>query len=76
MGDALYTKVNDGRYIFNAQLLQEEIAVLKSLKASFLLVSHFDGLIRRKEDVIAELETIFKRREQHCPEIKIETAAE
>lgn len=76
VGDALYSKVRDGCYIFNAQLLQEEIAFLKSLKASFLLVSHFGGLIRRKDDVIAELEMIQKMRERNNSEIKIKIDTE
>lgn len=71
VGDALYSKVKDGYYIYNTQLLREEIAVLKNLHASLLLVSHFNGLIRRKEDVITELEAIYKKREQSGPEIRI-----
>ena len=74
VGDALYSKVKDGYYIYNTQLLREEIAVLKNLNASLLLVSHYKGLIRKKEDVIAELEAIYNQREQNSPEIKIRIA--
>lgn len=76
VGDALYSKVRDGYYIYNAQLLQEEIAVLKSLNATFLLVSHFKGFIRRKEDVIAELEMIYEMREKNDAEVKVKIATE
>lgn len=71
VGDALYSKARDGYFIYNVQLLQKEIAVLKSLNASYLLVSHFKGFIRKKEDVIAELEMIYKMREKNAAEIKV-----
>ena len=76
VGDALYSKVRDGCYIYDARLLQEEIAVLKKLNATFLLVSHFEGFIRRKEDVIAELEMIYEMREQNDTEIKVKIDTE
>jgi glyoxylase-like metal-dependent hydrolase (beta-lactamase superfamily II) len=76
VGDALYSKVRDGCYIYDARILQEEIAVLKKLNATFLLVSHFEGFIRRKEDVIAELEMIYEMREQNDTEIKVKIDTE
>lgn len=71
VGDALYSKSKNGCYIYNAQLLKEEIAVLKSLKATILLVSHFPGLVRRKDEVIAELEEIYAMRTPNNMEIKV-----
>lgn len=71
VGDALYSRFRDGCYIFNAQLVQEEIAVLKKLKAPYLLVSHFGGLIRPRKAVIAELEEVYALRVRNCAEIKI-----
>lgn len=71
VGDALYSKFRDGCYIFNAQLVKEEIAVLKKLNAPHLLVSHFDGLIRPREAVIAELEEVYALRTPNCAEIRI-----
>lgn len=71
VGDALYCKVKDDNYVYNAQLLKEEIGVLKNLRAPFLLVSHFNGLMRKREDVIEELEMIYKMRVQSKPEILI-----
>lgn len=76
VGDAIYSKAKDGCLIFNAQLLREEIAVLKGLKASVLLVSHYDGLVRKKEDVIAELEEIYRMREKSSSEIRIKPDVE
>ncbi len=71
VGDALYSKFRDGCCIFNAQLVKEEIAVLKRLNAPYLLVSHFEGLIRPREAVIAELEEVYALRAPNCAEIRI-----
>ena len=71
VGDALYGREKNGRYVYNAQLLKEEIEVLKKLRAPLLLVSHRKGLIRRKEEVIAELNEIYQRRVKSEPLIEI-----
>lgn len=71
VGDALYSRFKEGCYVYNAQLLKEEMEVLKNLQASYLLVSHFKGLVREKNDVIAELEEIYRARTKDSPEIKI-----
>ncbi len=71
VGDALYCKAKNNSYVYNAQLLKEEIEVLQNLSASFLLVSHFKGLIRKKADVLEELETIYAMRTNGNPEITI-----
>lgn len=76
VGDAIYCKVQNGCYIYNAQLLKKEIETLENLKASFLLVSHFAGFVRRKEDVVAELKTIYETRNPSTPEIVIGRVAE
>ncbi len=71
VGDALYSKFRDGCYVFNTQLVQEEIATLKKLKAPYLLVSHFQGLVRRREEVIGELEEVYSLRVGNSPEILV-----
>lgn len=71
VGDALYSKFRDGYYIFNTQLVKDEIAVLKKLEAPYLLVSHFKGLVRRRDAVIAELEELYQYRDKNSSEIKI-----
>ena len=63
VGDALYCKAKNGEYLFNAQLLRDEIAVLKKLKAPYLLVSHHPGLVRPREEVIAEFEELYAQRD-------------
>ncbi len=76
IGDATYCKVQNGCYVYNAQLLKEEIETLENLKATFLLVSHFAGFVRRKEDVVAELKAIYETRDSSSPEIVIGRVAE
>lgn len=71
VGDALYSKYKDGYYLYNAQLLKDEIGVLKKLAAPYLLVSHYKGLIRNKEDVIRELETVYAMKEKDTAVIRI-----
>lgn len=71
VGDALYSKFRDGYYIFNAQLVKDAIAVLQNLKAPYLLVSHFKGLVRRRDEVIAELTELYQHRDKNSPEIKV-----
>lgn len=71
VGDALYCKARDGCRIYNAQLLQNGIRVLEALKAPYLLVSHYQGLIRRKDEALEELKAIYGRREKNSPEIRI-----
>ena len=71
VGDALYSKFRDGYYIFNAQLVKDAISVLKTLKAPFLLVSHLKGMVRRRDEVIAELEDLYHSREKTSREIKV-----
>ena len=76
VGDALYCRVRDGFYIYNPQLLKDEITVLGRLKSSRLLVSHFRGLVRDKGEVIEELEMIYSQREKNSPEIRIRIGEE
>ena len=75
VGDALYSRLREGCYVFNAQLLQEEIAVLSRLQAPWLLVSHFKGLIREREAVLRELEALYGLRDRNRPEIEIPIGA-
>lgn len=63
VGDALYCKGKNGDYFYSTQLLRDEIAVLKKLKAPCLLVSHYPGLARSREEVLAELEELYAQRD-------------
>lgn len=71
VGDALYCKVRNDHFVYNAQLLKEEIEVLKKISAPFLLVSHHKGLVRGREEVISELKAIYEMRTPESPDIMI-----
>ena len=71
VGDALYSKVKNGYYVYNAQFLKEEIEALGRLRSSWLLVSHFKGLIRSKKEVIGELKEIYYTRDKHSSIISV-----
>lgn len=60
IGDALCGKVKEDEMIYNPQIVQAQIALLKSLKADCLLVSHFPGLLREKSEVLNELAEIYR----------------
>lgn len=71
LGDALYSKVKDGYYIYNSQLVKAEIEVLEHLKSQYMLVSHYPRLLRKKEDVLAELRDIYSNRDKNSSEILV-----
>jgi len=71
VGDALYCRHLGNERVYNAQLLHDEIAVLKALQARKLLVSHRPGLIQDKAEAIAELEAIYRLRTKDDPWIRL-----
>lgn len=71
IGDAIYSKANAEYYIYNSQLLKDEIEVLKKLKAKYLLVSHLKGMVMDKDAVIRDLEEIYSLRDKASPEIYV-----
>ena len=71
VGDALYSKAKDGFYVYNAQLLREEINTLKKLKAQYLLESHRKGLVVSRDEAVAMLEEIYALREKNDPYIRV-----
>ena len=71
VGDALFCRSKGGLYVYNAQLLKDEIAVLKALRAPYLLKSHQMGHVCKKEDAIAELEAIYALRKPDQTDIPV-----
>ena len=63
LGDATYATMKQGRVCYNASVLKEEIAVLENLSAKFFLISHDEKFIRPREEIIEELEAIYKKRD-------------
>ena len=71
IGDSGYCMTKDGRRCYNAQLLKDEIELLKKLPVSKLLVSHDRKYIRSKDVVLRQLEAIYGRRTPDSPYIEV-----
>ena len=69
VGDGTYKFPKDGEPAFNAGLLQALIKTLKSLRASWLLLSHSDPFAHPREQVIGKLEAIYAKRDKNNPYI-------
>ena len=71
LGDSLYSKVQDDKYVYNAQLLKEEIELLKHLSAETVFSCHEVRPLKRKDGVIRFLEQIYAKREKGDPYIRV-----
>ena len=66
LGDATYPMVGHGEPdVYNVQILEQQIKMLKSLSASRFCLSHKRGLVRDKSSVIQFLESVFARRQKN-----------
>ena len=66
LGDATYPMVGHGEPdVYNVQILEQQIKMLKSLSASRFCLSHRRGLVRDKSSVIQFLESVFARRQKN-----------
>ena len=71
LGDATYSTTKDNRVAYNAGVLKEMIAVLKSLQADWFLLSHSESFAKSKAEVLAQLEEIYALRDCQKPYIFI-----
>ena len=62
LGDAAYCMMKAGQQVYNANLLSEEIKVLRNLQAEYFLLSHDKRFVRKKEVVLKQLEGIYAKR--------------
>ncbi len=76
VGDALYCKAKAEYDTYNVQLLKEEIEVLKKLKAEYLLISHKNGMVQEKQEVIRQLEELYSHRDKASSEILVKKQRE
>ena len=66
LGDATYPMVGHGKPdVYNVQILEQQIKMLKSLNASHFCLSHKRGLVRDKSSVIQFLESVLARRQKN-----------
>lgn len=71
IGDSLYSKVEGDTYVYNAQLLKEEIELLKKLQGTKIFSSHEDRPIKEKAGVVRFLEQIYAKREKNDAYIRV-----
>ena len=71
IGDGLYSRKKDGRAVYNAQLLKEQMKLLKELPGDKLFLSHEKRPIKAKRSMIKYLEKIYEKREKNNPYIAI-----
>ena len=64
LGDALYSKTKDGKCAYNAQLLKEEIELLKKLSAKYIVSSHAIPPVKEKSIELSRLEEIYAKRKK------------
>lgn len=62
IGDSSYCREKDGKAVYNAQLLKEEIGLLERIPADKLLISHDRKFLRNKEVVLRQLRSIYGHR--------------
>lgn len=72
LGDAIYCTHKKGQAVYNAGLLQEQIRVLEQLPVKYFLLSHREPFCQSKEAVVAELKSIYSRRQKDSPYIPAE----
>lgn len=71
IGDALYSKKEGKNYVYNAQLLKEEIELLKNLPGKKVFSDHEERPLKSKDAVIRFLEQIYEKREKNDAYIKV-----
>lgn len=71
IGDSLYSKAEGDNYVYNAQLLKEEIELLKDLPGTKVFSSHEARPIKEKAGVIRFLEQIYAKREKNDAYIRV-----
>jgi len=69
LGDGAYSAVKQGRAVYNATLLKDELDVLRSIKAPWFLLSHANPFLQKKDDVITLLEAVYNQRCANSPDI-------
>lgn len=72
LGDAIYCSMKDGKPAYNANLLGEQIKVLRALRAKYFLLSHRDRFACKKEVVLRQLESIYAKRDTKSAWIFVE----
>ncbi len=65
LGDATYCSMINGKPGYNAGLLQATIKALEGIDAEYFCLSHENGFIKKKNEVLENLKWIYKSRDSH-----------
>lgn len=76
LGDAVYAMTKGGHPVYNANLLADEIAVLRSLQARYFLLSHDPVFLHTKEEVLEDLIRIYAMRSPQSMYIELPSDSE
>ena len=71
IGDALAPTHKKGKYVFNCQMLKEEIDLFDNLDVNYFVSSHSMDFPLTKAEVITKLRKIYDKRKKDCPYISI-----
>ena len=74
IGDSLYSKAEGDNYVYNAQLLKEEIELLKRLSGTKVFSSHERRPVKEKAGVIRFMEQIYGKRKKEDAYIRIKNS--
>ena len=72
IGDSLYSKVKGDHYVYNAQLLKEEITLLEKLPGTYIFSSHEREPVKGKAGVVRFLQSIYEKKTKSDTYIYIE----
>ena len=72
IGDSLAPTHKKNEYVYNVQMLKEEIDELSKLKANYLVSSHKMDKPELKDEVINRLINIYNKRQKSNPYIKLD----
>ena len=71
LGDSVYAMYKGSQRLYNAGVLQEQIKVLKGVKAANFMLSHRTPFAKPKNTVIMWLEEIYGRRDKNEAYIRV-----
>ena len=67
LGDALYPAHKGNKTVYNAGMVKQQIDLLNKIPASYILLSHREPFVQKKQAVIAWLCEIYSKREKNQP---------
>lgn len=71
LGDSIYSMQKEGKAVYNASLLKEQILFLENLPANKLIPSHNNAKVRDKAVVLRLLNGIYRKWDKSSPYIEL-----